>query len=119
MMVHAGEQGRPAGRAQGSGMEVSKAESGCGQRVEVGSVDLRPVATDVGEPEVVAEDDDDVGCSFWWGPHWLPPGLRIGQRAADAPPESVVRSLLLPWHGSSLPLAGATADLAVLTYALR
>ncbi len=55
-----GEQRGPGRRAQRRGVEVRGADPARRERVEVWGVDLRAVATEVGEPEVVGEHHDDV-----------------------------------------------------------
>ena len=56
----------PRRRAQGGGVEVRVAQAAGGQPVDVGGVDVGPVATEVGEAGVVEHDDHDVGGAAGW-----------------------------------------------------
>lgn len=63
VLVEAGEKGRARRRTHRSvAVEVGKTHTGCGETIEMRSpVDLRPIATEVGVPEIVRENEDDVG----------------------------------------------------------
>ena len=63
LLVHPGKGGDASGCAHGAGrVEISKAESGCRQGVDVwGVVDGTPVAAKVAVAEVIGHDEDDVG----------------------------------------------------------
>jgi hypothetical protein len=58
--VHAGEQHRPRGRAARVSIKGGEAYAVLRQRVEVRRLDLAAERAHVGEPHVIAEDDDDV-----------------------------------------------------------
>ena len=86
MVVAAGQQGRAGRRAQGGGVEVGEAQAAGGQGVDVRRGDLRAVAAQVGEAEVVEHDADHIGRAGRGlgrlGP--VRPGLTCGQAEAVA-----------------------------------
>jgi hypothetical protein len=54
-------------------MEVGQPDSGVGQPVQIGRVDLTAEGADIGEPEVVCHDHEEIGlchgdasCQFHW-----------------------------------------------------
>jgi len=59
--VEPGEERGPGGAASGGVVELGEADAVAGEGIEVWRVDFASVATDVGEADVVAEDDEDVG----------------------------------------------------------
>jgi hypothetical protein len=61
VVVGAGEQHRPGRAARRGGVEVGEAQAGAGQAVEVGRGDLAAEGADVGEAQVVGDDDEEVG----------------------------------------------------------
>ncbi len=54
------EQRGARGRAHRGGVEVREAQTPLGQAIEVRGLEVRPVAAQLGEPEVVEHDDHDV-----------------------------------------------------------
>ena len=86
MVVSAGQQGGTGRRAQGRGVEVGEAKAAGGQGVNVRRGDLRAVAAQVGEAEVVEHDADHIGRAGRslgrLGP--VRPGLAGGQTEAVA-----------------------------------
>ena len=78
------QQRRPGRRAQRGHMEVRELQAACGERVDVGRVDVRAVAAELGKAGVVEQHDDDVRCI---GTRMRRRGeVRLGfdQRPADA-----------------------------------
>ncbi len=61
---HHGCPGRPA---TGSVVKLGKAQTVLGQRIQVGGLDLPPVATQVGIAQVIRQNDQDVGNALPWG----------------------------------------------------
>ena len=79
-----GQQRCPGRRAQRGDMEVRELQAACGERVDVGRVDVRAVAAELGKTGVVEQHDHNVGCI---GTRMRRRGevrLGLGQRAADA-----------------------------------
>ena len=72
VVVEPGEQRRPGGRAHGIDVEVQVAQPFGRHLVDVGGVDLRAVAPQVGEAQIVQQHHHDVGRPFWC-PHRLGP----------------------------------------------
>ena len=72
VMVPAGQHAGPRGRAQGGGVKVGVAQALGGQAVEGRGGDIGAEAAELGEPDVVEHDDDDVrrtrGCPHRFGP---------------------------------------------------
>ena len=59
--IAAGEQGGAGGRANGKRGEVRVPHAAGGEAVDVGRGDGRAVAAELGEPDVVEDDEQDVG----------------------------------------------------------
>ncbi len=59
--VIAGHEAGAGGPAAGGGVHLGEAEAGFGEGVEEGGGDFGAVAAEVGEAEVVGEDEEDVG----------------------------------------------------------
>jgi hypothetical protein len=59
--VQARQQRRAGGAAAGRVVELGVAQPVTRQRIDIGRADLAAVAADVGPPQVVREDDEDVG----------------------------------------------------------
>lgn len=59
--VQAGEQRRPRGAATGTRVELRKAHASDGHAIEGGSSELTPIASRIGESQVIGHDEDDVG----------------------------------------------------------
>lgn len=59
--VEAGHEGGASGAAAGAVVELGVAGAAGGERVDIGGFDLRAVAADVGETEIVGEENDDIG----------------------------------------------------------
>jgi hypothetical protein len=54
-------------------MEIGVLEAALCETVDVGSLNLAAVRGGIGVTEVVAKDDDDIGCTFRsTGPMWPP-----------------------------------------------
>ena len=68
--VHAAQQDGSRGRATGVRVEAGEPDTVVRERVEVWRLDLAAERAHVGEPQVVAQDDDDVG----------PAGRPLGKR---------------------------------------
>ena len=111
--VEAGEQRRAGGRAHRRDVEVGVPHPAGGQRVEVGRGDLRAVAAEVGEAEVVGQHDHDVGGARRRRRPRRPPALRTGEGAAQLPLESRWRSVLVG-HGPSLRCSIASSPEAMI-----
>ncbi len=60
MVVATRQQAGPRRRAHRSGVEVRQPDTPSGEPVEVGGVQIRAVATEVGEAEIVEHDHQDV-----------------------------------------------------------
>src|SRR4051794_20572845 len=71
-------------------MEVRVAQAALREGVQVRGVDLRAVAAEVREPEVVAQHDHDVGLALRARAR-RPPRLRAGDGATDLALETLVR----------------------------
>ena len=67
--VAAGEQGHPRRRADRRGVHVGVAQAAFGEALEGRHVDRPAKASRVAEPEIVHQDEDDVGCARPFG--WL------------------------------------------------
>ncbi len=83
VVVATGEQGSPGGGAQRGGVEIGQAEPPGGQAVEHRGVDIRPEAAELGESDVIQDDEDDVGRSLRWGRRRRPPRLRAAPIVPD------------------------------------
>ncbi len=57
----AGQERRASGRAQRCGVEVGELQSPGRQRIDVGGIDVGPVATELGVAGVVEQHDHNVG----------------------------------------------------------
>ena len=97
VVVPAGEQRGPGGRAQGGDVEVGVAEPLRGQTVDVRGGQLGAVAAEVGEAGVVEEDEDHVGRVLAGVGRGRPPRGRLGLGAGDHAVEAVEGL-----HGGSL-----------------
>ena len=92
VVVAAGEQGRPGRRAQRRHVEVGELETTGRQAVDVRGVDVGAVAAQVGEPEVVEDDDHDVGGGLSRVRCRRPPRGRLGLVPGDLALEGLVRA---------------------------
>ena len=88
--VPPGEQGRSRRRADGAGVEVVEAQSTCRQMVDVGGLDLRAVAAEVGEANVIQEEVDHVRTSLLRSDRWRVIGFRVLAGCTDDALEVVV-----------------------------
>ena len=105
--VDPGEQGGPGGRAHRVDVKVREADSLSGKAVEVGGVDLAAVAAEVGEPDVVDEDDHDVRRTVGGHRPARPARLGPGHRAPDPAFEAGVRRGRLVPHALNLTVDAA------------
>ncbi len=64
--VEAGHEGGAGGAAAGAVVELGVASAAGGEGIDIGGFDFRAVAADVGEAEIVGEEDDDIW-TFSWG----------------------------------------------------
>ena len=98
VVVAAGEQRGPGGRAQRRDVEVREAQATGGEAVDVGRREVGPVAAEVGEAEVVEEDHHDVRGMVAGVGGIGPRRLGLGDGPADDPvePVGVVRTVHRP-----------------------
>ena len=59
--VNAGDERGAGGAAAGAGVEGGKLGAACGETFEIGRGNFAAVAGEIGEAEVVCEDEEDVG----------------------------------------------------------
>ena len=59
--VVTGQQGGPSGPAPRRVVELGETQAAPGQSVQVRRLDLAPVAPEIGKPQVIGQDDHDVG----------------------------------------------------------
>ena len=83
MMVAAGQQRRTRGRAHGRRMEAGVAQATLGNRIHRGCGDRRAVAAEVGEADIVEQDDQDVGSPFRAPGRVRPVRLGLAYRPSD------------------------------------
>ncbi len=88
--VEPGQEGRARRRAHRRDVEVGVAQPTRREGVQVRRRDLRAVAPEVGEPEVVGQDDHDVRLALRRRPR-RPERLRPGHRASDPTLKALVR----------------------------
>ena len=103
VVVPAGQERGPRGRAERGHVEVGVAESAGGQPVDVGGGQVRAIAAEVGEAGVVEEDDHHVGGVVARVRWRRPPGRRLGLGAPDDTVEAFVARHVGPpvAHGSA------------------
>src|SRR5690606_11849085 len=92
---------------QRGGVEVVVAQAARCELVDVGRVDLGPVAAEVGEADVVEDDHHDVRRTLGWQRRLRPPGNRVVVGPAD---HAFV-------HGSKPPASRVTESAAARTRA--
>ena len=90
MGFETGEQRGTGRRAHRGGVEVGVAHALLREAVEVGRGDLRAVAAEVGEPQVVAQHDDHVRGPFAAGRRLRPRGRRGGEHPSHLAAEARV-----------------------------
>ena len=78
-----GEQRRPRRRAQRGHVEVRELQPAGGERVDVRCVDVRAVATELGESGVVEQHDHHVGCLVTRMRRLVVERRRLGDGASD------------------------------------
>ena len=83
VVVAPGEQGGPRRRTQGGGVEVGVTQPACGQRVDVRRLDLRAVAAQIGEAQIVEHDVDHIGSTRRGADRRGPVRCRLGGGVAD------------------------------------
>ncbi len=83
MMVAAGQQRRARGRAHRRGMEARIAQALGRQPIDGGRFDRRAVAAEIGEADIVEEDDENVGGAARRPGRVGPPRLRFLHGLAD------------------------------------
>ena len=65
MVVSPGQQARPRRRAQRCRVEVGQSHPVGGDGIDEGGLDVGPVATELGEADVVEHDEDHIGRALW------------------------------------------------------
>ena len=83
MVVAAGQQRRPRGRAHRRGVEAGVAQAASGDGVDGGRGDGRAVAAEIGEADIVEQHDQDVGGAFRALRRGRPIGLGLAHCLAD------------------------------------
>ncbi len=86
-------------------MEVRVAQALGREAIDVRGVDVGAVAAEVGEAEVVDEDDDDVGRVFTGMRAVRPRRRGLFEGAADDAVELLAGELLVRLHGSQPPVS--------------
>ncbi len=90
VVVPAGEKRGARGRAQRRDMKVAEAQPAGSQPIDVRRGEVGPVAAEVGEPEVVEQDHDDVRRVGLRMHRIGPPRLGVRERAPDRAAEAGV-----------------------------
>ncbi len=83
VVVAAGEQAGPGGRAQRGGVEVGEPEAVVGQAVDRRRGHVGSVTAQLGESHVVEHDEQDVGRALGRARHIRPPRGRVPPVVAD------------------------------------
>ena len=60
MRIETRQEARPRWAAASGVVKLSESQTVRGPCVQIGCMDFAPVATEVGKPHIVAEDDDEV-----------------------------------------------------------